>query len=528
MTKLAVSIFVRDLDRALADTAKAAEFGAEVVEYRIDQFADDAQPVVELVQRAALPCILTCRPTWEGGLYDGDENERLDLLARAAAATPAPAYIDLELAAYTDNPAARRLAARITESPEPATATGLILSTHDFRQRPAQLHTRLAAMADAPECRVMKVAWRARSLRDNLEALEIAQQQYKPTIALCMGEFGLPSRVLAGKFGALLTFASLDKDSTTAEGQPTVDELVRLYRWRQINKQTRVYGVIGDPVAHSMSPAIHNAGFDAAEHNGAYLPLRIPPEYEHFKATVGAWLDFAPLNFAGASVTSPHKQNLMRFVEETGGEVEPLAKTIGAANTLVRNDNGSLFACNTDYAAALDAVCAAQRIARDGLSGKRIAVLGAGGAARAAVAGFAHYGATVVIYNRTAEKAQQLAEQFNGQTGKVVAAPMDKLSACCCDVMINCTPIGMYPDVNASPIDGHEMKHWGADTLVFDTIYNPPRTKLLQQADAAGCATVSGVEMFVRQGAAQFERWTGREAPLETFRHVMHEHFGNA
>ncbi|MFW6059927.1 MAG: shikimate dehydrogenase [Phycisphaeraceae bacterium] len=523
MTRLAASSFVRTLEQALADAARAAEFGAELIEYRIDQFTGHPDAVVELVQRSALPCILTCRPTWEGGLYDGDESTRYHLLAHALSAARPPAYVDLELAAYQDDPAARQLARQVAEAGDSAAATGLILSTHAYQGRPPQLHQKLAAMADAPECRVIKVAWHARSLRDNLEAFEILAQQYKPTIALCMGEFGLPSRVLAKKFAGLLTFAALDRATATAPSQPTLDELKHLYRWDATTPDTRVFGVIGDPVAHSMSPAIHNAAFDATGYDGVYLPLRIPPEYEHFKATVATWLDHPALHFSGASVTIPHKQNLMRFVEQAGGEIEELAQTIGAANTLIRRADDSLYACNTDYAAALDAVCEALGIARDALKDRRVAVLGAGGAARAIVAGFAHYGATVAVYNRTPEKAQQLAEAFNGRTGKVVAAPLDKLADCHCSIIINCTPIGMHPNTDASPLDGHDMKQWGEGTLVFDTIYNPPRTKLLQQAETAGCATVSGVEMFVRQGAAQFEHWTGKPAPLDVFRRVMHE-----
>ncbi len=141
------------------------------------------------------------------------------------------------------------------------------------------------------------------------------------------------------------------------------------------------------------------------------------------------------------------------------------------------------------------------------------------------MAGFAHYGANVAIYNRTHAKAQQLADEFSSAAGdnQVIAAPMDQLADCAADVFINCTPIGMHPHVEASPVDGLTMKHWNEKTLVFDTIYNPPKTKLLRQAEAAGCQTVSGVEMFVRQGAAQFEHWTGKDAPLDVFRRVMRE-----
>jgi shikimate dehydrogenase len=287
----------------------------------------------------------------------------------------------------------------------------------------------------------------------------------------------------------------------------------------------RVFGVIGDPVGHSMSPAVHNAGFDATGFNGVYLPLRIPPEYEHFKATVSTWLAMPELHFRGASVTIPHKENLLRFVREQGGSIEPLAEQIGAANTLTVRDDGSLFASNSDYAGALDAVCDGMGITREALAGKRVAVIGAGGAARAIVAGFANYGATVVVYNRTTQKAEALAEQFNGKTGKVVAARLEKLCDSCCEVFINCTPIGMHPNVDASPIPAAaDTKGWGAGAVVFDTVYNPLETKLLRDAKAAGCTVVPGTEMFTRQAAAQFEQWTDTEAPLDVFNEVLLTH----
>jgi 3-dehydroquinate dehydratase/shikimate dehydrogenase len=380
------------------------------------------------------------------------------------------------------------------------------------------------AMAEAEACRVIKVAWRARSLRDNVEAFELIRRRLKPTIALCMGEAGLPSRVLAKKFGALLTFACLDETTGTAPGQPTVEQLKNLYRWDAIGPDTRVYGVIGHPVGHSMSPPFHNAGFNATEYDGVYLPMPIPPEYEHFKATVLSWLDYEPLHFRGASVTIPHKQNLLRFVEEQGGEIEPLAAQIGAANTLTKRDDGSgggsLYASNTDYAALLDAVTDAWSISREELAGQRVAVLGAGGAARAAVAAFTAYRSAVTVFNRTPGKAQTLADQFRG-----AAAPLPDLDPFAFDLVINTTPVGMHPHIDDTPV-GLKIENRKSkieNPLVFDTIYNPLETRLLREAKAAGCATIPGTEMFVRQGAAQFQLWTGLEPPLDVFRRVLHE-----
>ncbi|MCX5662548.1 MAG: type I 3-dehydroquinate dehydratase [Planctomycetota bacterium] len=552
MTRIAVAIMVHSLEQGLAAAARAAEHGADLVEFRVDQFADPANlpQIVELVERSALPCILTCRPTWEGGLYDGDDQTRISLLEHIGLAKRPPAYIDVEFVAYQRSANLRQKVGLVVDHPEQVrpVSTGLILSSHDFDRRPTDLLQRVEAMASAPACRVMKIVWKARSLRDNLEAFELLAAKHKPTIALCMGEEGLASRVLAKKFGALLTFAALDAQSGTAPGQPAVAQLKGLYRWDRIGPATKVYGVIGHPVGHSMSPAIHNAGFDAVENgfDGVYLPLPIPPEYEHFKATVGAWLDEPGLHFRGASVTIPHKENLLRFAREwapagkepAANTIEPLAELIGAANTLSVRDDGSLFVCNTDYAAALDAVCAGLGIGRPGLAGRRVAVIGAGGAARAIVAGFAQHGASVVVYNRTIEKAQALAERFAGLPGKVVAAAMEKLCDSCCEVFINCTPVGMHPKVDQTPVPA-ELRPgnkpgakadgkvgWGPQTLVFDTIYNPVQTQLLRDAREAGCKTITGVEMFVRQAAAQFELWTGKKAPVEVFRGVLAKKLG--
>ena len=519
---------VRSLDQALASTACAAERGADLVEFRVDRFTHAPEQLAQLVQRSSLPCIVTCRPRWEGGDYDGPEDDRVGVLEQAATGFNQPAYMDVELLAYQRSAGLRRKVDQLVDHADQTASktTGLILSSHDFVGRPVDLYQRIQAMATTKACRVMKIVWQARSLRDNIEAFEVIASRHKPTVALCMGEKGLPSRVLAKKFGALLTFAALEPGEATAKGQPTLDELKHLYRWDALGPATRVFGVIGCPVAHSAGPALHNAGFSQVGYDGVYLPMPIEQGYESFKATVISWLDMASLHFQGASVTLPHKQNLLRFVQDQGGCVEPLAERIGAANTLARRDDGTLYAANTDYAAALDAVCHGLGIDRSQLKGQRVAVIGAGGVARAVVAGFASCGATVVVYNRTLENAQQLASRFNGSPGKVVAVQMEKLCDACCQIYINCTPLGMAPHTQASPVShGTTIRRWQPGTIVFDTIYNPAETQLLRQAREAGCLTVSGTEMFIRQAAAQFRLWTGRNAPMDTFRSVLAQRF---
>jgi 3-dehydroquinate dehydratase/shikimate dehydrogenase len=350
-----------------------------------------------------------------------------------------------------------------------------------------------------------------------------------------MGEPGLMSRILAPKFGAFLTFAALRDASATAPGQPTIRELLDLYRFRSINPATRVYGVIGWPVAHSRSPHVHNAGFEAVGHDAVYLPLPVPPEWEHFKATLAALLDHKPVDFRGASITLPHKEHLVRFAREDttrSWSIDPLVERCGAANTLTVNDDGSCRIANTDAQAAVAVVRAALPQRAD-LHGLRVAIIGAGGVARAVAAGLMDVGATVIIYNRTSDRAQRLIDDLTASDsthpspirGKVVAGPWDKLCSACCEVFVNCTSLGMAggPDPAASPLDPAALDHASSGTLIFDTVYNPPETPLILGARAAGLRTATGVSMFVEQAALQFERWTAAPAPRALFHKIVLE-----
>jgi 3-dehydroquinate dehydratase / shikimate dehydrogenase len=182
---------------------------------------------------------------------------------------------------------------------------------------------------------------------------------------------------------------------------------------------------------------------------------------------------------------------------------------------------------NTDYAAILDSITEKLDITREQLAEYRVAVIGAGGTGRTAVAALAHYGATVVVYNRTKERADELAAEFDGRIGKVVSARLEKLCDSCCHIYINTTSVGMYPDVDQSPLGDNPPK-FTSDTVVFDTIYNPMKTKLLEQAEASGARTIGGVEMFVRQAAAQFEAWTGLQAPQDVMRRTIEQRLSQA
>jgi 3-dehydroquinate dehydratase/shikimate dehydrogenase len=507
MTLLCVPIFVTgDIVKLHGDALRACEAGADILELRLDDVtnAEGMDGVRGFLRSAPLPCILTCRPISEGGnsqLADAGRWEVLQLAREGQAA-----YVDFELAA------ASRV--DLASSPRP-----LILSAHDFFGRPNRL-ANLVLDLNASRSEVNKIAWTARSIRDNIEAFELLQTRQKPTIALCMGEAGLISRVLAKKFDAFLTFASLDDASGTAPGQISIDQMKRLYRWDALGPATRVYGVVGSPVAHSMSPAIHNAAFESVGHDGIYLPLLVNPGYESFKAFMESFLAFHALHLAGLSITIPHKENALRYLKEGGGEIEELAEWIGAVNTIVIAKDQVLRGFNTDYAAILDSITDALKITRQQLAESRVAVIGAGGTGRTAVAALAHCGATVVVYNRTAERADALATEFTGRSGKVVAAPLEKLCDSCCQIYINTTSVGMHPHVHASPL-GERLPAFTAQTLVFDTVYNPPLTRFLAQAQAAGAKTIGGIEMFVRQAAGQFRAWTDRDAPMDLMRRVV-------
>ncbi|USN98945.1 MAG: type I 3-dehydroquinate dehydratase [Phycisphaeraceae bacterium] len=599
-TLVCVPIFVEDqsgssvntIDAALADAALAKRKGADLVEFRIDRFfsgsespggsprradsglgfeigsepdpepgsasraTDDAFAIAQLrrlLAESPLPVVLTCRPTWEGGEYDGDDADRVALFERLCCGCEhPPAYLDVELAAYTRSANIRQKINLCVTHPgqQRDVSTRLILSVHDFQTRPPDLDRKILAAVDEPACSVVKVAYRARSLRDNLDLFEILRTTPKPTIALGMGEFGLMSRVLAPKFGGFLTFASLRDESATAPGQPTIDDLLGMYRFRKIGKETKLYGVIGWPVGHSLSPLIHNAGFEAVGWDGVYLPLPVAADekdveasYTSFKATLEAFDSASGLALEGVSVTLPHKENAAQYMTDVvDGLASPV--TIGAANTLNRYvvddppDRYELWqGANTDAMA----IHSLLRRAMNGLAGKEVAIVGAGGVARAATYAAAFGGGHAVIYGRTPERAEAIVEDLitsdqwrgrsdSGGEGSVRAVAFAGLRGGNHDAYINCTPVGMTggpaPDALSIPIP--DMPNIDESTVFFDTVYNPVETPMLRAARERGCRTIDGVEMFVRQAAAQFELWTGMPAPVELFDRLCREKLAGA
>ena len=479
-------------------TAVAA--GADAIELRLDflRAAPTDAELADLLNEATVPTIVTYRPVREGGRYDGDEEARLAVLQRAS--DLGASWVDVE----SDTPFGDR----------PVGPT--VLSHHDFDGCPDDLDA-IAADMDSSTATMNKIAFTATVPEDALRVQDIINVCRKPTIAIGMGEAGVLSRILARKLGAAGTFAALTAESAAAPGQLTVDQLRGLYRWDAIGPKTVCFGVIGHPVAHSMSPAIHNAAFTAAKVDGVYIPILIQPGGENFDRFMDALLSRPGLDWRGLSVTIPHKENALAYVG--ADNCDKLAVKIGAVNTITIQPDGSLRGDNTDYAAAIDALCDAMDIARSDLAGRKVAVLGAGGAARAIVAALTHYGAIVTIYNRTVSRAEALADEFGAAADSIESA--DGLQA---EIIINCTPIGMHSHSDASPLTAIPA----ATTVVFDTIYNPIETPLLIQARQAGCRTVSGLDMFVNQAVAQFERWTDQPAPRAVMRQTVVDCLGGA
>jgi 3-dehydroquinate dehydratase/shikimate dehydrogenase len=455
----------------------------DVAEVRLDYIREPDLP--RLLTGRPCPVIVTNRPEREGGRWTGDESERLALLAEADRL--GADYVDVELDALP--------------SFERQGNAKLIVSYHNYSKTPDDVEV-IAKRIEATDADVVKIATMATSLLDNLKVVRVLQAASKPTIALTMGEHGPVSRVLGPKFGAFLVFASLGEGREAAPGQVPVDDFLDLYRFRDVGPKTRIYAVVANPVAHSMSPAIHNAAFRETGFDGVYLPMRV----DDVRETIPAY-DALPVD--GYSVTIPHKQAVIPLLDD----VQPLAARIGAVNTIVRR-GGRLLGSNTDWSAAVHAI---ESGLPEGaaLEGRRVLLLGAGGASRAIAFGLHERGCLVTIANRTEERAVALAEDVGCQW-----APLARADEVECDILVNGTSLGMHPNVDATPFDAAALR---PDTLVFDTVYNPLEPRLLREARAKGCRTVDGLAMFVDQAVQQFELWTGIAAPREVMRQVVEE-----
>jgi len=512
MSYLVVSIAAESIEQAVQQARSAVQAGAQLLELRLDYFdqlsTDGARAAISAVRSGLcrpVGLIVTCRDFRQGGARNHPLSDRLEALIAAVEASVE--YVDLEYENFAVPETRQKIEQALYRRPK----THLILSAHDFHGRFADIDKLYRdIVAICPEA-IPKLVYTANHINDCFEAFDLLHNSDGNRIVLCMGPAGVITRILAAKLGGFVTFAAAEPTQATAPGQLTIDELKGLYRYDIIGSQTELFGVIADPVGHSLSPVIHNACFARFGMNKLYLPLWVQGGQAEFDAFMENVLTRPWLGFRGFSVTIPHKHNALMFVKASGGTVEPLAEKIGAVNTLLIGADGAVQAYNTDYAGALKAITDA--LGGSALKGLPVAVIGAGGVARAIVAGLSDAGAKVTIYNRTVEKAERLAAEFGCR-----ALPLDALAQLDAKLVVNCTSLGMHPSIQTTPLAEHCIR---ADMVVFDTVYNPARTLLLKQAASRGARTIDGVSMFVNQALAQFELFTGKPGDGELMRQTV-------
>ncbi len=481
MPRVCVAVTGADASEMM-EKAEALVRDNPFLEFRLDYLAKPglAIPKIKAFMEShpGTVVIATCRRAVAGGRFRGSLASELDILAKASGAGCQLLDVALQTAIKSKPAQVQKLRAR----------SALILSFHDFRgtkKLDETLQKMLAVQAD-----FHKIVSTATTLADNVTMIRfLAKESDKHSlIGICMGEQGIISRVLGVRAGSVFTFAALSPDEKTAPGQVTAQELRNLYRIEQVDAATRVYGVAGDPVVHSLSPAIMNAAFRRENVNAVYLTL-------HAKTLKDLLTCIRGIPLHGISVTMPYKEAILKHLDNTDSHTTK----IGACNTVVRAQDGKLYGFNTDAAGVVRPL--ERRLPT--LEGAKILVLGAGGAARAAVFGLKERGCEVYILNRTTAPAKKLARQARARTVK--RADLKKLSF---DVIVNATPVGMG-NTRETPLQEHEINA----RYVFDMIYDPAETRLLKLARERGAQVIPGIEMFVQQAARQFEIWTGKPAP---------------
>jgi 3-dehydroquinate dehydratase/shikimate dehydrogenase len=454
--------------RTMAELRQARDrASSDLVELRLDG-VEDVDVAGALAGRTR-PVIVTCRAAWEGGRFDGGEERRLQILADAVRG--GAEFVDVEWKA-------ERGALHGTDR------TTIVLSHHDFDGVPADLEERVRRMR-GERAGVVKVAVTPARLTDCLRLRE-AMRMDEPHVAIAMGTVGQLSRLCPWLYGSSWTYGG-----TIAPGQVTARELVEVYRVPAGSDRTAVYGITGAPLGHSASPAMHNAAFAHLGMDAVYVPLETA-DGDEFVAVANA------IGLAGASVTAPMK----RAMFERSVHADELSALTGSVNTL-RRDGDTWQGRNFDVAGFLAPLVASRRPLR----GARAVVLGAGGSARTAAWALKHEGAAVEVAARDANRGAALAREIG--VGVSVWPPEPGW-----DLLVNTTPVGTWPNVDAVAIDRARV----AGGLVYDLVYNPTETLLLRWAREAGAATLGGLDMLVSQACLQFEWWTGRTAPAAVMR----------
>jgi len=429
--------------------------------------------------------IATCRRAASGGKFKGTVPAQLEVLAKAAGAGCQLVDVELQTASKIKPQQLQKLRGQ----------AAVILSFHDFHAT-KKLEETLSKMEGYP-ADFYKIVSTATTLSDNVAMMKFLEKQSDrhSLVALCMGEQGIISRVLSVRAGSAFTFAAVSPDERTAPGQVTAQDLRSVYRIEQVDVATRVYGVAGDPVAHSLSPIIMNTALRRENVNAVYLAL-------HAKTLKDLLACVREIPIHGLSITMPYKQAILEHLDNTDSHTSK----IGACNTVVRAQDGKLYGFNTDTAGVVRPL--EQRLA---LEGARVLVLGAGGAARAAVFGLKERGSEVFILNRSAAPAQKLARQAKARTIK-----RPDLKKFTFDVIVNATPVGMA-NPRETPLNENEINA----KYAFDMVYDPAETRFLKAAKDRGAQIIPGIEMFVHQAARQFEIWTGKPAPWDDMLRVV-------
>jgi 3-dehydroquinate dehydratase/shikimate dehydrogenase len=458
------------------------------VEFRLDYLRQPSSAFARLRRfletHADVLAIATCRRAVNGGKFRGSAAAQADVLIKAAKC--GCHFVDLEIQTAS--------ALKPKELEKVRSAGALIISSHDFRAT-RKLEETFARMKEFP-AEHYKIVTTAQKLYDNVVMMRFLEHTHdkESVIAMCMGELGIISRVLGVRAGSVFTFASTGPGEETAPGQVTARELRDTYRIDRVDAATRVYGVAGDPIEHSLSPAMMNMAFRRENVNAVYLGLHA----KDLRDLISCVRDI-PIN--GLSVTMPYKEAIIDQLDNT----DALTTKVGACNTVIRAQDGKLYGYNTDVAGVVRPL--EQRMH---VNGAKILVVGAGGAARAAVFGVKERGAEVFIINRSAAAGQKLARQAKAKFLNRTAIRKMQF-----DVIINATPVGMHG--HTSPLNPNELNaKW-----VMEMVYTPAETPLTKMARAKGIQVISGAEMFVQQGARQFEIWTGKPAPAEEMQRVV-------
>jgi 3-dehydroquinate dehydratase/shikimate dehydrogenase len=498
MAKICVPVCVRHPDEMRDAIAAAARVG-DIVELRADCLVDPHAAVSFLHESAHVierPLIVTTRSPEQEGRAEVDYQTRRGFWS-ALDHSNAGYFIDLELDMVQDF-------ASLESAKLPVDWSRVICSHHDFMRVPEDLEKIFELMAATP-AGIIKIAVQTDDALDCLsifKLLERSQAERRQLIAIGMGDAGVMTRILGPSRGSFLTYASLDGDSGNAPGQLTAQELRELYRIDHIDPDTQVFGIMGQPVGHSLSPRIHNAAFAAGNLNAVYLPLEVRDALQFIRRMVHPKTRELDWKLGGLSVTAPHKSTVMQTLDW----IEPAAKEIGAVNTIVARDD-QLRGYNTDAAGFISSL----RNGFGSLKGAQCAIIGAGGAARACSWALSGQGAAVTILARDNKKAQSFADRFGAKYRELIGAAYDGF-----DIVVNATPLGTRGQLeNETPATAAQLSEV---RLVYDLVYNPIETRFIREARAAGCEVLSGIEMLLAQAIEQFKLWTGRDPGIEVMR----------